>query len=93
MVRQIAHKLKAMLQSIIWDLMSLMILFADVWDLLKPRPRTVKSAVRYLLKGLDRENREALKALPRDELVAKCRIRGRDDLNYVPSECLLYFSE
>ena len=32
-----------------------------------------------------------LAALSRDELLARCRIRERSDLQYVPSECLLHF--
>ncbi|MEW8474830.1 MAG: DNA-binding response regulator [Candidatus Thiodiazotropha endolucinida] len=32
-----------------------------------------------------------LEDLTQEELVARCSIRGRDDPNYVPSECLVYF--
>lgn len=32
-----------------------------------------------------------LENLTQDELVAQCSIRSRDDPNYVPSECLVYF--
>lgn len=32
-----------------------------------------------------------LKGLTQDELVARCSIRKRDDSDYVPSECLVYF--
>jgi hypothetical protein len=34
---------------------------------------------------------EALDALPRTEILARCTIRDRSDPDYVPSECLLYF--
>lgn len=30
-------------------------------------------------------------SLSREQLIARCAIRGRDDPGYVPSECLLYF--
>ncbi|MCP5316308.1 MAG: DNA-binding response regulator [Chromatiaceae bacterium] len=32
-----------------------------------------------------------LESLTQDELVTQCSIRSRDDPNYVPSECLVYF--
>ena len=32
-----------------------------------------------------------LESLSRNNLVARCRIRNREDANYVPTECLLYF--
>lgn len=32
-----------------------------------------------------------LALLSRNDLVARCKVRRRDDVNYVPSECLLYF--
>jgi hypothetical protein len=37
--------------------------------LFMPRPRTVKAAVRYLLAGLDQKNRDALKAMKRNDLI------------------------
>ena len=32
-----------------------------------------------------------LASLSRDDLIARCKVLNRDDPNYVPSECLVYF--
>jgi hypothetical protein len=53
------------------------------------RKRTLEGAV-YIRSASIQALLEQLEQLSREQLIERCRIRGRSDPDYVPSECLLY---